>query len=420
MAADNQDAAAGFTFRHPANNYPENDYWHPACDITLTACTGLPPSQSVIISLTNIIKSYAQREDGELHEIIQWLVSLATLNDQAYPSSTQVATGILNLMHGMAVDGLTSRLPPVNEAAGSVGASASANAGAGAGASIGGTAPHGDMQLPKGVKVADVPKSKWAHTRADWFADLDMYFRMHGPVVLDSHKLYLAVHASSQTKPLHSRLKLLMSTRPKITWLEVKKEISDTMYEKDSAKTARDKLAGLRQGKMSAEEYVTRFEQYCFEAGDVQEAEKKDRFMRQMDESLLKEIYKASDPKSYEEMRALATRIDGRRRNPDYGKGSFIERYGRNSGFGNRGNDHRSNDHRGNNNRGGNSGGGPEPMDLNHMGQNKKFVRLTPEEKKLYDEKGWCKYCRSKDHSVDNCPVKPKQSHPKDRGHRQR
>ncbi|KAJ3339925.1 hypothetical protein HDU83_007423 [Entophlyctis luteolus] len=57
----------------------------------------------------------------------------------------------------------------------------------------------------------------------------------------------------------------------------------------------------------------------------------------------------------------------------------------------------------------------PTPMDLNNVqsfrsqqqpfrGQ-QKFRTLTPEEKQTYREKGWCFYCKGKDHVIANCPV---------------
>lgn len=377
-----------------AQYLPPNRAWHSTCALILNSATaGLLPATAVVSAYAAMIHGQIS-DQTPLHEMLDWLVRLSTLTDPSLPCVQQLALSVLDSLAGLSA-------PRSSRADLSEGA-----------------------QLPKGVKVGDVPKSKWSHTNADWFDELDTYFKMHGPVVNNEHKLYLAVHASTQSRALHSRLKLIQSTTPSKDWEGVKKEIKETMYEKDSAKTARDKLAALLQGRMSAEEYVTKFETHCFEAGDVSEAEKCDRFMRQMDPNLQKEISKAGDPKTYEEMRAAATRIDGQRRNPHFGKNIPRDFSSRKDTFYYKGSrdPHASSSSSASRT----ANDGPQPMDLNHTSSRKpmpvpQHPRLTEEEKKMYDEKGWCKYCRSKNHTVADCKIKPSRPFPpKGKGSRQR
>ena len=391
-------AASQTTHGFPPDFLPDNPAWHTAAVTILKMARGALPgagiTQALAESITNTFSAAAPR-----HDIIEWLLKLALTEAAQLPCAAGLANAILSALPAPA---------------------AMAQAGA---------VLHEDAQLPRGVKEGDVPKPKWSQPNSEWFKDLELYFRMHGPITSDAHKLYLAVQASSQNRSLYTRLKLIQSTKPHATWSEVKKDILDSMYEKDATKTARDRLAGLRQGNLSAEEYVSKFEMYCFEATDVSEAEKCDRFMRQMDPGLQREIMKAGDPKTYEEMRSMATRIDGRRRNPKYGRGDMRDNNGCN--------DSRSTNHsKGNYSQGSRfnpdvghasasltKDDGPQPMDLNYAGNSKPpaRARLTFEEKKMYDAKGWCKYCRAKDHTVESCKVKPsKPLPPKAMGPRQR
>lgn len=375
----------------PENFLPTNPYWRSTATLVLNAARGLMPASAVIIAMAEHI--FTKCTSPALRtEVLEWLLNLSVTDNAIVPCARTLAAGLLEIM--------TTPAPPVQ--APSV------------------VVLHEDAQLPRGVKVGDVPKPKWSQSNSEWFKELEVYFRMHGPVTSDAHKLYLAVQAASQNRSLYTRLKLIQNTKPATTWDEVKRDILDSMYEKDATKTARDRLAALRQGNLSIEEYVSKFEMYCFEATDVSEAEKCDKFMRQMDPSLQREIMKAGDPKTYEEMRSLATRIDGRRRNPNYGRGEtrntrnnrdfrdasrFKTAYDSSSGFGANASRPSASYSKQD---------GPVPMDLNHAGSSKPppRERLTFEEKKMYDAKGWCKYCRGKDHTVEHCKVKPSKPMP--------
>ncbi|KAJ3061088.1 hypothetical protein HDU98_003001, partial [Podochytrium sp. JEL0797] len=43
-----------------------------------------------------------------------------------------------------------------------------------------------------------------------------------------------------------------------------------------------------------------------------------------------------------------------------------------------------------------------DPMDLSNI-QQQSFRKLTPEQKQLFRQKGWCVYCQSHEHDTDHC-----------------
>lgn len=39
---------------------------------------------------------------------------------------------------------------------------------------------------------------------------------------------------------------------------------------------------------------------------------------------------------------------------------------------------------------------------------NVSFPKLTEAERQTFESNGWCKYCRSKYHAIEKCPIVPK------------
>ena len=165
--------------------------------------------------------------------------------------------------------------------------------------------------------------------------------------------------------------------QPLQNWTEFQTAVTKQFKPVNAEKTARDRLANLRQ-MYSVEAYVHAFRTIVLEIPSMTEEEKLDKFLRDLKNDIRIQV-ELQSPNTMEEAATLAERVD-----------SIISR--RNRGYqGNRSTPQTYKDE-----------GGVVPMEIDAIQRSP----LTQNERERLRRTGGCFYCREVGHVAKSCPKK--------------
>lgn len=255
-------------------------------------------------------------------------------------------------------------------------------------------ADGGDRSLP--IK----PDRFNGDTRTDvrsWLFQVDTYFEAAGTP--EARRVPIAAALLHGAALSWWRNHKEAKTAP-TTWEAFKTNVSETFEIINSAKTARDRLARLRQTS-SVRAYATAFRNVSLDIPGITEDERKDRFLRGLNVNVQREV-EIRAPATFEEMVRAAERFDAvtynlRRSGPNEHKSGAWRDLPRPAAYHN---------------------AGPMPMELGTMqhqrrganSNNERRVSMSPELRIKLIRDGKCLYCHQPGHVALNCPEKQKQT----------
>lgn len=254
------------------------------------------------------------------------------------------------------------------------------------------------IRLPPGVKVTPPDPYYGAHGDAldSWLFSIEEYFHLVGVTDDASRILYAGNLTRDKASAWYRAVKsdTLPDEYRVHTWAEFKESLTHYFKKGDPKKEARNRLARLKQtGDVSS--YVRDFRNIVIKIPMITEDEQLDRFLRGLDYHLRNQVELRMEETKSERLED-AIRIAER-----LGSGPLFKfAGGKNHGF-------RYHDR----NEPAKAKDGPVNMELNAMqgkgragAGERKFTRLTPEEKERIKAANGCVYCREMTHQIDNCP----------------
>jgi len=158
------------------------------------------------------------------------------------------------------------------------------------------------------------------------------------------------------------------------SWTEFQKILAEQFRPINAVKTARDRLANLKQTK-SVQEYTALFRSITLEIPDINESEKMDKFIRGLKQNIRNEV-ETRDPATLADAIKMADRLDAITFQSHQNNDMMARFQPKPRSY------------------------GPTPMDLD---QNR-VPRLTPVEKERLMKQRACFYCREVGHMINNCP----------------
>lgn len=224
----------------------------------------------------------------------------------------------------------------------------------------------------------------------EWLFSLQLHFDAHDTA---AHKrVKLAAASLRGTALTWWRFQVLSKEdAAPTTWDDFADALTAAFQPINPAKTARDKLANLRQ-TTSVAAYAHSFRNLALHIPDLHDAEKLDRFIRGLKPNTQRELAIRAPP-TFEDAVNMADRYDTLVYNQ--------QRLHRRSTDP----PHRRSD-------AGADGAVRVKLAAINANETKTYTKLTPELRAQLAKEGKCFYCRIAGHTAANCPSKPPQSFP--------